>query len=763
MNHSDAFREAIAAAGLTPPDEIIGDGKLYRFSSNGRQKDKAGWYVFHDDERPAGRFGCKRSDIDVTWSAKSTKEFTPEEKAAWKKKMQDASAQREADRKRDTEYAAAEAAEMWAAAKPGPHDYLTKKKITGPGSRVLDGMLLIPVRQSATELVGLQRIYQDGSKFFLKGTPIAGGYTSIGKPGPVVVIAEGYATAVSIHMATGYLVVVAFNAGNLKQVAVKTRAKFPDATFIIAADDDAWTDGNPGLSSANDAARASGAMVAVPHWYGDRAEGRTDFNDLHADEGLSAVADCFHNAGEPEPEPGKGGATAPVKQATKPVSGGGAPKPENTGSVASGFVPLPEGVAVQEPGPVMVPEPGSDVAKEVVPRYMAAQRYGLEASEKGIYPTVANIRRVILMDPNLEQTIWFDEFMGRVMTIWRGSEPREWSDVDDINLQIYLQESLGLQKLGKNTVADAVVAAANEDVRNEAEAYINGLKWDGVERLPAFMASVFGTDDNEYTRAAGQNFWVSMVARVLRPGCKVDTMIVLEGIQGAGKSRALSIIGGQWFAEAHQSPTDKDFYLNLAGKMLIEIGEMDAFSRSEVTKVKQVITCQTDRYRAPYERRAADHPRRCVFAGTTNRDDWNKDETGARRFWPVYCTSIDHALLQANRDQYFAEAAHKLSTGCDWWTMPEIATKQQQEARRDSDELEAVLADWLLGRNEVSVHAIMSDMMGVPLERQDKSLQMRIGKALRALKWSKPAVPVWRGGKLARVWRRPAGENGEPV
>ena len=360
MNSTDAFRDAIAAAGLTPPSEIFGDGKLHRFASNGKARDKAGWYVFHDDERPAGRFGCNRGGIDATWSSREHKEFTPEEKAAWKKKMQDAAAQRDAERQRDADYARSEAADMWARAKPGDHPYLARKSITCRNARVLDDMLLVPVYQSAADLAGLQRIYPDGDKRFLKGTAISGGYTSIGKPGQVVVIAEGYATSASIHAATGHLVVVAFNAGNLKAVAIKTRAKFPQATFILAADDDSWTDGNPGITAATEAALAIDGLLAVPRWYGDRPEKHTDFNDLHQDEGLNAVAECIQGADYPGPG---NRLAADHVQHTEPSSG-----VENSGSSGVGVDPSPPVSAVQATpsASVIRPGPGVDVGRPLI-------------------------------------------------------------------------------------------------------------------------------------------------------------------------------------------------------------------------------------------------------------------------------------------------------------------------------------------------------------------------------------------------------------
>lgn len=402
---------------------------------------------------------------------------------------------------------------------------------------------------------------------------------------------------------------------------------------------------------------------------------------------------------------------------------------------------------------------GTSVSTSVqrIPRHAITEAYGLEASEKGPYTSTANIVRVLMQAPELRQTIWFDEFLERMMTVWNPdgeplTTPREWSDVDDIRLQVHLQESLGMPKLGKLMVADAVQMVSQRDRRNEAQAYLNGLTWDGTQRLNRFLPDCFGTEDSDYTQQAGRNFWVSLAARIQKPGCKVDTMLVLEGSQGAGKSQALAIVGGQWFAEAHESPAEKDFYLNLAGKILIEIGEMDAFNRSEVTKVKQVISCQTDRYRAPYERRAADHPRRGVFAGTTNRDDWNKDETGARRFWPVYVGQIDHQKISETRDQCFAEAASLLANGATWWEMPVADTLAEQEARREMDAWEDEIEHFLLGRSEVLLADILSDLLQIPIDRQDKQVQSRCAKALRVLGWVRCHYKVSRAGRQVRLW-----------
>jgi putative DNA primase/helicase len=147
------------------------------------------------------------------------------------------------------------------------------------------------MRSGPGETVGLQCIYPDGQKRFIKGTPKAGAYCVLGRPskkGPIV-FAEGYATGASVHMATGMCVVVAFDCGNLLPVARKIRAAMPEAEFLFAADDDAWTDGNPGMTAANECAAELGGHVVAPVWIHSRPEKHTDFNDLHVDEGLDAV------------------------------------------------------------------------------------------------------------------------------------------------------------------------------------------------------------------------------------------------------------------------------------------------------------------------------------------------------------------------------------------------------------------------------------------------------------------------------------------
>lgn len=304
------FRDAIRNAGLTPPDAIKADGELHRFASNGKRGDLAGWYVLHADGIPAGSFGCWRAGITESWHADIGRSLTGAERELHLRRTESAKRQREqAERERHAD-AAERAAREWEAAKPASdsHPYLQRKGVRSHGVRQhRDGRLLIPLRDRAGVWQSLQYISADGDKLFLSGGKMAGGYFAIGKAGGTVCIAEGFATAATIHEATGLPVAVAFNAGNLEPVARALRDKLPTAKLILCADDDAATEGNPGMAKATEAARAVDGLLAVPDFGADRPAKATDFNDLAMHRGANAVRACIGKAmrpyGESWPDP----------------------------------------------------------------------------------------------------------------------------------------------------------------------------------------------------------------------------------------------------------------------------------------------------------------------------------------------------------------------------------------------------------------------------------------------------------------------------
>lgn len=298
MQAVDQFRDAMIGAGLQAPDTIHDDGKLHRFSPNGRRGDDAGWYVLHSDGVPAGKFGNWRDGSEQNWSAKRTADMSEAEQHAHRQRMWAMQEQRKAESQRVHAEASKAAQAEWTQAKPAPadHPYLRLKCIKPHGLRVKGDALLVPVRDTDGKTWSLQTIAPNGAKRFMPGGKVRSCYFSIGKPGDTLVVAEGFATGASIHEATGYAVAVAFNAGNLLDVAKALRAKYPELRLVVAADDDWRTEGNPGMTKAREAAEAVGGVVAMPVFSEGRAEKATDFNDLHRQAGAEAVKACFQVA-----------------------------------------------------------------------------------------------------------------------------------------------------------------------------------------------------------------------------------------------------------------------------------------------------------------------------------------------------------------------------------------------------------------------------------------------------------------------------------
>jgi putative DNA primase/helicase len=367
---------------------------------------------------------------------------------------------------------------------------------------------------------------------------------------------------------------------------------------------------------------------------------------------------------------------------------------------------------------------------------------------------VNNLSNIALaLDVIMPDQLWFDEFLGKAMT-WTSDRKgyREWTDEDDTMLTVELQRRCGIAGANGHDVRRAAQAHARKHIHNEVIEYLEGLRWDNIGRLDHWLEDICHTGRGPYFSAAGRNFFISLVARAFKPGCKVDNMLVLQGKQGAGKSTVLEIIGGRWYAIMRDAPESKDFAITLQGKWLIEIAEMDAFGRSDVRAVKRTLSTAEDRYRSPFGIHAKDHPRRSVFAGTTNRDDWLTDETGARRFWPAEVLSVDLGKLREDRDQLFAEAVAMFRAGDTWWGMPEDEAKQQTDARFDEDPWTDFVVQQLTNKAQTSTTWLL-ESLGIERQFHDRKAQMRIAAILTHAGWHRAMVWDSASGKARRLWK----------
>jgi len=289
----DGFRRAMADSGVPTRDRIVADGKLHRVHVEGdKPGSRNGWYVVFLDDVPAGAFGTWRTGASIKWCSKVESHLTATERAAWRQRIEDASRARNEEQQRVHFEVAERAAAMWEAAQQAPpdHGYLVTKQVRAFAIKSYRKSLLVPMRDAEGKLWSLQSIDPDGQKRSLIGGRKTGCFHIIGelRNDGVVILAEGYATAASIHEATGHPVVVAFDAGNLRSVAEALRATRPSARIILAADDDLWTKGNPGITKAMEAARAVSGVVVAPR-FKDTSTKPSDFNDLAKLEGAEAV------------------------------------------------------------------------------------------------------------------------------------------------------------------------------------------------------------------------------------------------------------------------------------------------------------------------------------------------------------------------------------------------------------------------------------------------------------------------------------------
>ena len=394
--------------------------------------------------------------------------------------------------------------------------------------------------------------------------------------------------------------------------------------------------------------------------------------------------------------------------------------------------------------------------------YAVQQALGMEMNGQG-RPHANLSNAVLAIKQRASETgvqLWYDEFMQTMAWAEGDGKGKPWADVDTLNLTSWMQSRMKLHGVQSHTVREAVVAYAFANRRNECREWLESLVWDNLPRLPVMLSAGFGAEANPYTSAVGRCFMVGMVARVLSPGCKVDTLPVFEGPQGSFKSTALRIIGGKYFSEIHEQIGTKDFLQCIQGKMLLEISELSSFRKSEVERIKSTISNCEDRFRAPYGREPADHPRQCVFAGTTNRTDWIADDTGARRFWPVLCGDIDRDWLSDTREQLFAEAVHRYRAGESWYDVPVAHAEREQSSRQSEDVWDDAVSAYMKDRQQATVADVLTFGLGFEPNKMTRSDQMRVASILRRQGWE--SAQIWNGGRPQRVWRvphkkRPAG------
>ncbi len=379
-----------------------------------------------------------------------------------------------------------------------------------------------------------------------------------------------------------------------------------------------------------------------------------------------------------------------------------------------------------------------------------------------VLPILANAALALREAPELAGLMAFDQMarlrlLRRVVPGSRGepaAEPRPMSDADTDALQEWLQRH-ELRRLGKEVTHQAADLVAREHGFHPVRDYLAGLRWDRTPRLGKWLSYYLGAEPTPYTAAIGRMVLVGLVARVMRPGCKCDHMLVLEGPQGAGKSSACAVLGGAWFSDGLPDLAGDQVRVSsyLRGKWLVEVAELSALGRAETAQLKAFLTRTEERFIPKYGRTELVEPRQCLFVGTTNKEAYLRDETGGRRFWPVRIGAIDLAALVHDRDQLFAEAVAAWRGGEAWWPAGDFEREHiapEQEARFEVDAWEQAIAEWLAGRDRCTVLDVARNALFIETPRLGTADQRRVAAAMERLGWERGA----RGGaKGERFWQ----------
>lgn len=371
--------------------------------------------------------------------------------------------------------------------------------------------------------------------------------------------------------------------------------------------------------------------------------------------------------------------------------------------------------------------------------------------------------------PDIAGCFAWDAFALRVMLQrcppWEragaGWTPRVLQDRDYSEAVMWLEAKYMTPKV--SSIASVIQTVAERSSFDRLREYLDGLEWDGVQRVTQFAGKYLGVKGDNYAPIVSERWLVSSVARGLDPGCKVDTMPILEGPQGLKKSTALErLYGREFFSDNLSDIGSKDAMMELQGVWGLEVAEMHRFSAAETNNVKKFLSRHTDRFRPPYGRSIIEAPRRVVMAGTINPEGNNylRDATGARRFWPLECGRIELDQIGIDRDQLWAEAVVMYRNGTPWWVQEDEqeTVEAEQEKRTDVDVWVDMIVPFLRTRQSASQLEILKEL-GVPTKDADWRHSGRVGRIMKKLKWVQSRDRS--GGRDETVYTNPAFQESE--
>ena len=362
-----------------------------------------------------------------------------------------------------------------------------------------------------------------------------------------------------------------------------------------------------------------------------------------------------------------------------------------------------------------------------------------------IATTAANVSLILQHHPLWAGSLGFDEM--RQTIVWLQSPPEiQGLQSPEINFTMAETDWIGIQQwllliygatFRRDVVEMGAMKAAEARKFHPVRDYLDSLEWDGTPRLDTMLIRHGGAMDSKWVKVATSKTMIAAVARARKPGCKVDTTLVLESAkQGEKKSWLMRVLAGEaYFSDNLGDVSQKDAQLHLNGKWIVEIAELDALRKAENSRVKSFLSRQVDQYRPPYGRRDVYVPRSCIFVGTTNSSEYLTDASGGRRFWPIEIPKrIDIEAICAERDQLWAEADARYRQGEPWHLDDDLEREAEieQERRYRRHPWEDVLREKLAHKNRTTFAECL-DFLCIEVAKQTSVHSNEVAKVLRRL------------------------------
>ena len=370
--------------------------------------------------------------------------------------------------------------------------------------------------------------------------------------------------------------------------------------------------------------------------------------------------------------------------------------------------------------------------------------------------TIVNLNNALLRPDYCGMQIAYDQFRDEIL-FTPDDQPNAWRpfrDCDYVELRLLL-ENRGFRPIGRELIRDVVMKVADDNVFDTAQVWLDGLVWDGVPRIERFLPTYFGADDTPYARAVSLYLWTAMAGRVVEPGVKADMVPILVGAQGLMKSSAIAAMvpGHEFFTEISFHEKDEDLARKMRGRLIAEIGELRGLHTRELEGIKAFITRTHENWVPKYREFAVQFPRRLIFIGTTNQDQFLADDTGNRRWLPVRVEQANIEAVRRDRLQCWAEArvlfdllgiafqaAEKLGADVhDEFTLPE---RWFNEISDWLDAPDALTDETPRTRQYLRVHDIARECLRMEPTRLERKDETQISKVLRMLGYERKKVRV---------------------